>query len=120
MLGSLFKNVAGLKTCNFIKKRPQNRSSHVNIAKFLILLISKIICERLLFDFFKGSLLHRPKGSKPRLPDAVRLQGLTHRSRFLFLNRHEPSPSPRPAFENLRRITLMNQLSFCIGYLWSY
>ena len=60
VLESLFKNVAGLKTCNFIKKRPQNRCFSVNIAKFLILLISKIICERLLFDFSNGSLLHRP------------------------------------------------------------
>ena len=120
MLEPLFKNIAGLKACNFIKKRPQNRRFPVIIAKFLILLISKIICERLLFDFFNGSLSHQPKGSRSRLCDGVRLQGLTQRSSFLFLRRHEPSPSPRPGFKNLRRISLMNQLSLYMGYFWSY
>ena len=79
----LFKNVPGMNASNFIKKRPQNRC-------FL-----KIICERLLFDFFNGSLLYWPKGSRSRLHDSVRLQGLTHRSSFLFLSLHEPN-SPRP------------------------
>ena len=91
------------------KKRPQNRSFLVNIAKFLVLLISRIFCERLLFYFFDGLLSNRPKGSRSRLHDGIRLQGLTHRSSFLFLSRHEPSPSLRPAFKNLRRIPLMNQ-----------
>ena len=120
MLESLFKKVAGLKACNFIKKRPEHRCFPVNIAKFLILLNSKNNCERLLFDFFNGSLLHRPKGSRCRLYDCVRLQGPTYGSRFLFLSWYEPSLSPRPAFENLRRIPLMNQLNFYIGYFWSY
>ena len=101
---------------NFIKKSLQHRCFHVNIAKFLILIFSKNICERLLFDFFNGSLLHGPKGSRSRLYDGVRLQGLRHRSSFLFLSWHEPSPSPQPAFENLRQIPLMSQLSFYIGY----
>ena len=92
----------------------------MNIAKFLIPLNSKNNCERLLFDFFNGSLLHRPKGSRFRLYDGVRLQGPTHRSSFLFLSWYEPSPTRRPAFENLRRISLMNQLSFYIGYFWSF
>ena len=100
MLESLFKNVAGLKACNFIKKRPQSRCFPVNIAKFLLLLISKIIYERLLFDFFNGSLLHRPIGSSSTLYDSVRLQCLAHKSSFLFLSLHELSPCPRPAFEN--------------------
>ena len=39
---SLLK-VAGLKICNFIKKRPQHRCFPVNIAKFLRLTISKNI-----------------------------------------------------------------------------
>ena len=86
MLESLFKNVAGLKACNFIKKRPQHRCFPVNITKFLLLLISENICERLLFDFFNGSLLHGPKGSRSRLHDNVRLQGLSQRSSFLFLS----------------------------------
>ena len=120
MLESLFKNVAGLKAYNFIKKRPEHRCFPVNIAKFLVLLNSKNNCERLLFDFFNGSLLHRPKGSRCRLYDGVRLQGPTHGSRFLFLSWYEPTPSSRPAFKNLRRIPLMNQLSFYIGYFWSY
>ena len=115
MLESLFKNVADLKAWNFIKKRPQNRCSPVNIAKCLILLISQIIGERLLFGFFHGSLLHRPKGSRSRLYDGAGLQGLTDRSSFLLLSWDEPSLSFRPAFENLRGIPLMNQLSFYIG-----
>ena len=120
MLESLFKNVAGLKACNFIKKRPQHRCFPVNITKFLLLLISENICERLLFDFFNGSLLHGPKGLWSRLYDGVRIQGLSHRSSFLFLSWHERHPSPRPAFENLRRISLMSQLSFYIGYFLSF
>ena len=93
MLESLFKNVADLKGCNFIKKRPEHRCFPVNIAKILILLNSKNNCERLLFDFFNGSLLHQSKGSRFRLYDGVRVQGPTHRSRFLFLSWYEPSPS---------------------------
>ena len=120
MLESLFKNVAGLKACNFIKKRPERRYFPVNIAKLLILLSLKNICERLLFDFFNGSLLHRTKGSRSRLYDGVRLQGLSHRSSFLFLGWHEQSPYTGPAFENLRRMHLMSQLSFYIGYFWSF
>ena len=34
VLEPLFKNVAGLKACKFIKKRLQHRCSLVNIAKF--------------------------------------------------------------------------------------
>ena len=120
MLDSLFKKVAGLKACNFIKKRPEHRCFPVNIAKFLILLNSKNNCERLLFDFFNDSLLHRPKGSRFRLYDGVRLQGPTPRSSFLFLSWYEPSPSPRPAFKNLKRMPFMNQLNFYIGYFWSF
>ena len=108
-----------LKSCNFIKKRPQNSCFPVNIAKCLILL-SKIICERLLFDFFNASLLHRRKGSRSRLYNGVRLQCLTRRSSFLFLSRHKRGPSLQPASKNLKRISLMNQLSFYIGYFWSY
>ena len=75
-------------------KRDPNKG--VFLWKFLILFISKSICERLLFDFFNGSLLHGPKGSRSRLYDGVRLQGLRHKSSFLFLSWHEPSPSPPP------------------------
>ena len=92
VLESLFKNVAGLKAYNFIKKGPQHGCFPVNIAKFLILLISKNICQRLLFDIFNGSLLHGPKGSRSRLYDGVRLQVLSHSSSFLFLSWHKPSP----------------------------
>ena len=120
MLESLFKNVAGLKACNFIKKRPQHRCFPVNITKFLLLLISENICERLLFDFFNGSLLHGPKGSRSRMYDGVRLQDLSHRTSFLFLSWHEPSPSAGPAFENLRRMPLMSQSSFSISCFWSF
>ena len=86
MSESLPKNVAGLKACNFIKKRPTHRCFPVNIEKFVILLNSKNNCERLLFDFFNGSLLHWPKGSRFRLYDCIRLQDSTHGSSFLFLH----------------------------------
>ena len=88
VLEFLFKKVEGLKACNFIKKRPQHRCIPVNIAKFLRLLISKNIWDRLLFDCFNGSLLHGPKGSSSKLYDGVRLQGPSHRSSSLFLSRH--------------------------------
>ena len=48
MLESYFKIVAGLKVCNYIKKRLQHRCFSVNIAKFLRKPISKNICDRLL------------------------------------------------------------------------
>ena len=120
VLELLFKNIAGLKACNFIKKRLQRTCFLVNIAKFLILLFSKNICERLLFDFFNGSLLHGPKSSRSRLYDGIRFQGLRHRSSFLFLSWHKPGPFPQSALENLRRIRLVSQLTFYIGYCWSF
>ena len=52
-LESLFKNVACLKA-----------PIQMFFAKFLTLLISKNICEQLLFDFFDDSLLHGPKSSR--------------------------------------------------------
>ena len=79
----------------------------VFIAKLLTLLISKNIWEQLLFDFFDDSLSHGPKGSRSRLYDGIRLQDLSRRSIILFLNWPEPSPCPRPVFENLRRISMM-------------
>ena len=82
----------------------QKRCFHVNIGK----VISGNILVRLLFDFFNGSLLHGPKCSRSRLYDGVSLKGLSHRSSFLFLSRHEPSPSPGPTLKNLRRIPLMS------------
>ena len=111
-LGSLF----GLEAFNFVKKRPQHRCFLVNNIKFLRLLISKIVSKWLLFDSFNASLLHGPKVSRPRLYDSIRLQGLGHRSSFLFLK----SAESWRAFENLRQIPLMSQLSFYIGYFWSF
>ena len=117
VLEFLFKKVEGLKACNFIKKMPQHRYIPVNIAKFLRLLISKNIWDRLLFDCFNGSLLHGPKGSSSKLYDGVRLQGPSHRSSSLFLSRHLSYWSESwSVFENLERIPLMSQLSFYIGY----
>ena len=83
------------------------------LCKFFLcwsLFIKKLYC-------FNGSLLHGPKDSRSKLHDVVRLQGPSHRSRFLFLSRHLSSWTElRPAFENLTRIPLMNKLSFYIGY----
>ena len=44
----LFNKVAGHQTCNFIKKKLQQRCFPVNITKFLRGPILKNICERLL------------------------------------------------------------------------
>ena len=84
MLESLLNKVAGLKVCNFLKNRLQHRCFPVNIAKFLILPILKNICKWLLFNFFNGSHLHRPKDLRSRLYDVFRLQGLSQRSSFCF------------------------------------
>ena len=56
-----------VQACNFIKKRPKHRCFPVNNATFLRLPILKNICQRVLFDFFNGLLLHVPKGSMSRL-----------------------------------------------------
>ena len=48
MLKSLFNKVTSLHSCNFIKKRLQQRCFRVNIAKFLRKPILKNICGRLL------------------------------------------------------------------------
>ena len=84
----LFQKLTGLKACNFMKKRPQHRRFHVNIAKSLRLRILKNICKRLLFDCFNGSLLQGPKGARSKLYDSIRLQRLSRRSSFLHLSRH--------------------------------
>ena len=47
VLESIFNKVAGLKACNFIKKRLQHRCFPVKFAKFLRTPTLKNICERL-------------------------------------------------------------------------
>ena len=61
VLESLFNRVAGLKACNFIKKRLQHRRFPAKSAEFVRTPISKNICERLLlsqatssFGYFKA------------------------------------------------------------------
>ena len=97
-----------------LKKEIRAQVFSWSIAKFLIPFILKNICERLLFDIFNGSPLHGPKGSRSRLYDGVRLQGLSHRSSFLFLSWHKPSSSPGPTFENLRPIKFLYWLFLVI------
>ena len=97
-----FQKLTGLKACNFMKKRPQHRCFHVNIAKSLRLRILKNICKRLLFDSFNGSLLQGPKGARSRLYDSIRLQGLSRRSSFFaFKSASLVWNESRPAFEYL-------------------
>ena len=100
MLESLFENVACLNAETLLKRDtdPGVYCKIVNTTSFE---------KHLLFYLFEASLSHGPKGSRSRLYDGIRLQGLSHRSIFLFSSWHEPSPSPRPTFENLRRISLM-------------
>ena len=47
MLDSLFNKVAGLQSCNFVKKRLQHRSFPVNIVEFLTTPVLKNSRERL-------------------------------------------------------------------------
>ena len=44
-VGVYFLKIAGLKACNFIRKKPQQSCFPVNIAKFLRLSILKNICN---------------------------------------------------------------------------
>ena len=53
VLESRFDKVAGLKVCNFTKKRLQPRCFPANIAKFLRAAILKNISERLPLNFNK-------------------------------------------------------------------
>ena len=102
VLESLFKKIADLRACNFMKKRPQPWRFPVNVSNFFRLPISKNIFERLIFDCFNGSLLHSPKISRSRLYENVRLQGPGHRSSFLFLSRHlnqVPTCTKRSTFD---------------------
>ena len=52
VLGSPFNRLAGLKACNFLKKRLRHRCFPVDFAKFLKTLILMKICEQLLLPFF--------------------------------------------------------------------
>ena len=51
MLRPVFKKVAGLKACEFIKKRLQNRLFPVNFAKFVRTPILKNISKQLVLNF---------------------------------------------------------------------
>ena len=51
VMESLFNKVAGLKTCNFIKKRLQHRFFPMKFAKSYRTPILKNICERLLLYY---------------------------------------------------------------------
>ena len=102
---SILKNFADLSTCNFIKKRLQHKCFPVNVAKFLIQPILKNICKRLLFKFFfNSSFLHGTKGSRSRLHDGIRLQGLVTDLVFVLSRHISPWNKSQPAFENLRQI----------------
>ena len=56
VLESLFNEVAGLQTCNVIKKRLQHRCFLVNIANILRTPILKNTCELLLLVFVLGKI----------------------------------------------------------------
>ena len=70
-----------------IKKLTPTQVLPVDVAKVFRLAILKNICEWLLLDCFNG-LLFRLKGSTFILCDSVKLQGLSHRSSFLFISWH--------------------------------
>ena len=53
MLDSLFNKVAGLQSCNFVKKRLQHRSFPVNIVGFLTTPVLKNSRERLLLRIIR-------------------------------------------------------------------
>ena len=65
LLESLFKNIAGLKACNFINERLQHRCFPDNIVKFLRTSILKNICEGLLLNVQK-EIKHKLKLLRPK------------------------------------------------------
>ena len=89
MLEPVFKNIAGLKACNFIKKRLQQRCFLVNNAKFLILFFSKTSANDCFLTF---SMVHCYIGLKVEGLECMATSGF--RASFLLLSCHEPSPSP--------------------------
>ena len=77
VLESLFNKVAGLKTCNFIKKR--QRCFPVEFAKFLRTPILKNSCERLLLSrvFINLTFFHKSgNGAFKTSKNAVTLENL--------------------------------------------
>ena len=80
MLESLFNRLAGFKTCNFVKKRLQDKCFLVNIAKFLKILILIKICKQLLLPF----LLPTVNISSLGLVSALNSIGLLQRSSSRF------------------------------------
>ena len=105
-----FLKKAGLKACNFIKKRSQHRCFLVIFAKFLRINILKNIYETAAF---------LPKGSKSRLHDCVRLPGPSHRSSFLFLSRYLVLNWVPTCVRKPKTNAFDGQISFYIGYFWS-
>ena len=59
----------------FLKKEIATQVISVDIAKFLRLPTLKDIFEWLVFDYFNGSLIHRPNDWRSIFYDCVRLQG---------------------------------------------
>ena len=84
-LGLPFNKVASLQPTTFLKKEILTQVFPVDIAKFLRLPILKNICERLLPDYFNGSLIHRPNGLRSIFYDSVRLQGPSPWPSYLLL-----------------------------------
>ena len=105
----------------FFKKEIETQVFPVDIAKFLRLPTLKDIFERLVLDYFNGSLIHRPNDWRSIFYDCVRLQGpsswpsyllLFYLFIYIFIYLLLLSwTEPRPAFENLRQISLMSQLT---------
>ena len=58
MLESLFKEVTGMKACNFIKKILQHMCFAVKFAKFLSSPVLKNFCKRLLLVFARITLIN--------------------------------------------------------------
>ena len=88
-VGFPFNKVASLQDRNFFKKRDSNTGvscGYCEIFKTLFLRpILKNICERLLPDYFYGSLIHRPNGLRSIFYDSVRLQGPSPWPSYLFI-----------------------------------
>ena len=99
-LESIFKKIADLWTCNFIKKRPQHRCFPVNIAKTLILPILKNISKRLLFNFL---MVHSYMDPKVYGLDCIIASGFRIRvSGLVFVSGvSRPKTSPNQKLENL-------------------
>ena len=121
-LESLFRKVAGLQACSFMKKRFQHRCSCEYCEIFKTTYFEKNLQKAAFlffqwFTFWYMDLKVQGLDSMTGSGVMVRVTGLV----FCFLSRHLSSWTEYwPAFKNLRQKPLISQLSFSFGLFWLF